>query len=99
MTRAREPLDAPELGASVELVECTVGDLLPLIDLAQTGSNLQLTFAVLAATLHVNGQRVSEEQLRALPAHMFRVMMTQWGPRALAMCKMRQEEPSDEEKA
>lgn len=98
MTRAREVIDAPELGASVELVECSVGELLRLLELAQADKHVDLTFAALAATLVIDGKRVTEVQLRDLPAHNWRLLFLEIGPRALRINKIRQEEATPEEK-
>ena len=71
-TRYREKVDAPELGASVWLVECSVGELLPLFKLVEAGDTVQLMMACLAATLEIDGARVSESQLRGMAAVLFR---------------------------
>jgi len=101
MARARETVtDAPpELGAHVELVECSVGELLPLIDMAANDKHIDLTFGALAATLHVDGKRLSEAQIRELPAHLWRFLFVELGPRALLINKIRQEAVPEEEKS
>lgn len=99
MTRLREAIDAPELGASVELVECSVGELLPLIDLAAAERHMDLTFGALAATLHVDGKRMTEQEIRDLPAHLWRYLFLELGPRALTINKIRQEAVPDAEKS
>lgn len=90
----RMPVDAPELGAHVELVETTVGELLPLIKLAETGDAMALVMATLAASLWIDGKRVSEAQLRALGARKLRALM-RLGPQALAINNFATATPDD----
>jgi len=80
--RTREKVDAPELGASVFLVETSVGELMPLFDIAKEGDTPRLMLACLAASLEVDGKRVTEPELRALGAKKWRALM-RLGPRAL----------------
>jgi hypothetical protein len=81
-TRHREQVDAPLLGASVFLNECTVGEMMPLLKLAETGDTYRLMIAALAATLEIDGVRQSEADLEAMNARKLKALM-KLGPRAL----------------
>jgi hypothetical protein len=81
-TRHREKIDAPELGASVWLVECSVDELLPLFVLVEAGKTVELMLGALAVTLEIDGNRVTEDELRAMGARKFRTLM-RIGPQAL----------------
>jgi len=96
-TRRVEKMDAPELGEEVVLEECTVDELLPLFEVAQQGKNGALMLATLAVSLRVNGQRFSEEEIRALPASKFRALM-RLGAQALRINSIIPEEEEDETK-
>jgi hypothetical protein len=81
--RKREKIDdAPELGASVFLVETSVGELLPLFDIAQRNDTPALMLACLAASLEIDGERVSETAIRGMGASKWKALM-RLGPRAL----------------
>jgi len=80
--RFREEVDAPDLGASVWLVETTVDELLPLFEIAQEGNMPRLMIATLAASLEIDGQRVTEAELRQMGARKWGTIL-KLGPRAL----------------
>jgi hypothetical protein len=97
-TRHREKVDAPKLGASVYLVECSVGEILPLLKLAQEGDTQQLMLACLAVTLEIDGERVSIEDLRNFGARKFHALMA-LGPQALRVDGIIAEEEQEQDEA
>lgn len=74
-TRQRRQVDAPELGASVWLVEATVGEFLPIWTRAESGNITDVFLAALAASLEVDGQRYTEQELHNFPARKARALM------------------------
>jgi hypothetical protein len=97
-TRNREQVDAPELGASVFLVETSVGELLPLFEIAQRNDTPALMLACLAASLEIDGQRVTEPEIRNMGAGKWRALM-RLGPRALRINSIITDAPEDTEDA
>jgi hypothetical protein len=83
-SRYREQVDAPTLGASVYLIECSVGEILPLLKLAQDGDVQGLMLACLAVSLEIDGERVSIDDMRNMGARKFTALM-QLGTRALSV--------------
>jgi hypothetical protein len=81
-TRHREQVDAPELGASVFLNECTVGEMMPLLAIAESGDTYRLMIAALSATLEIDGKRQSTADLEGMNARKLKTLM-KLGPRAL----------------
>lgn len=68
-TRQRVQVDAPELGASVYLVEASISEFMPIWARAEDGEKMtDLFLAVLGASLEVDGVRVPESELRQYPA-------------------------------
>jgi|SRR5580765_1407213 len=95
-TRKREEVNAPELGASVFIVETSVGELLPLFDIAQRNDTPALMLACLAASLEIDGERITEAELRNLGAKKWRALM-RLGPLALRINSIITDEPEDAE--
>lgn len=74
-TRQRKQVDAPELGASVWLVEGSVMDVLPLMRLGESGDTTELLIAALGASLEVDGKRMTDAELRRLPARVIKRLL------------------------
>lgn len=75
-TRHRLQVDAPEIGASVWLVEGSVMDVLPLMQLGEKGDTSELLIAALGASLEVDGRRVTPEEIRRFPARTMKRLLT-----------------------
>ena len=96
--RSRVTVDAPQLGTNVELVEATVGEVLPLIAQAEgTGSSVELIMGTLAASLRIDGAQMTVAQLRGLGAKKLKALMA-LGPQALAINGFAPEETAADEK-
>lgn len=75
-------VDAPDLGARVELVEGNVGDALRLIDVARTQSHFVFLMEALAVSLRIDGRRFTADELRAMPGRKTRALLA-LGPQAI----------------
>jgi hypothetical protein len=96
-TRRREVIDAPELGASVALVECSVDEVLHLLEIAEDGKTIPLMLAALGASLEVDGKRITETDIRAMKASVVKSLL-RLGPLALRVNSIIPEETEDGEK-
>lgn len=71
MLRRSEVVDAPDLGANVVIREAKVGDVLPYLATAQTDPQAFMK-RMLAASLEIDGERLSVDDFDNLPMSKFR---------------------------
>lgn len=89
-------VDAPVLGAKVELHEGTVGDALRLIEAQQSGLvGFSFMLEALAISLRVDGKRLTVEQLKALPMKSTNTLM-RIGTQALELNRFFSREDGEE---
>lgn len=92
-------VDAPKLGAHVELHEGTVGDALRLIEAQQSGAvGFSFMLEALAISLRVDGRRMTVEELKALPMSATSALM-RIGTQALEINRFFTREESDDTEA
>ncbi len=83
--RIRLTVDAPELGANVEMVEGTIGEILPLMlasDTESEGARADMALQALAVSLRIDGVQLTVADLQKLGARKFRALM-RLAPKAL----------------
>lgn len=89
-------VDAPHLGARVELVEGNVGEALRLIEVARTQSHFEFLMEALAVSLRIDGRRYTADELRAMPGRKTRALL-EVAPKAIELNSFFVPEPEDGE--
>lgn len=68
-------VDAPELGARVELHEGTVGDALMLMNASGEMPRFEFLMLTLSLSLRVDGKRFTLDELKALPGSKLKALL------------------------
>lgn len=98
--RTRVIVDAPTLGEKVELVEGTIGEILPLMTMGENmadGDNATLALSALAVSLRINGTQLSLADLQKLGARKLKALMA-LAPKALEVNGFSIKQEAGEEK-
>jgi hypothetical protein len=68
-------IDAPDLGAHVELVEGNVGDAMMLMDSAGKLPRLEFLLLAVSVSLRIDGRRYTLDELKAMPGRKARALL------------------------
>lgn len=68
-------IDAPDLGARVELVEGNVGDAMMLMDSAGKLPRLEFLLLAVSVSLRIDGRRYTLDELKAMPGRKARALL------------------------
>lgn len=74
-TDGRITVDAPDLGAHVELIEGNVGDALMLMEQAAKLPRFEFLLLTLSVSLHIDGKRLTLDEIKALPGRKLKTLL------------------------